>query len=155
MRERSVAAIMKTIHHVCDIEASIDAVWAALTTESGLASWWSTRVVAPPPAVGATLHFTFRGDFNPDIRIEELKPKTMLIWRCVGGHKNWDDGTFRFELEPTSSSTTRLRFWQYYAVELADDYYGIYNFNRGYYLESLSQYCSTGKGSPCIASGTL
>ncbi len=43
---------------------------------------------------------------------------------------------------------TCLRFWQYYAVELADDYYGTYNFNWGYYLESLSKFCSTGKGAP-------
>ena len=32
---------------------------------------------------------------------------------------------------------TRLRFTQDYAVELSDDDYGIYNFNWGYYLESL------------------
>jgi hypothetical protein len=43
---------------------------------------------------------------------------------------------------------TRLRFWQEYAVELADDYYGVYNFNWGYYLESLRLLCTTGTGKP-------
>jgi hypothetical protein len=43
---------------------------------------------------------------------------------------------------------TRLRFWQEYAVELADDYYGAYNFNWGYYLESLRLLCATGTGKP-------
>jgi hypothetical protein len=43
---------------------------------------------------------------------------------------------------------TRLRFWQDYAVELDDDAYGIYNFNWGYYLESLRLYCTTGMGQP-------
>jgi hypothetical protein len=42
----------------------------------------------------------------------------------------------------------RLRFWQEYAVELADDYYGVYNFNWGYYLESLRLLCVTGTGKP-------
>jgi hypothetical protein len=45
---------------------------------------------------------------------------------------------------------TRLRFWQEYAVELADDYYGVYNFNWGYYLESLRLLCVTGTGKPFI-----
>ena len=43
---------------------------------------------------------------------------------------------------------TRLRFWQDYAVELEDDYYGVYNFNWGYYLESLRLLCATGSGRP-------
>jgi hypothetical protein len=42
----------------------------------------------------------------------------------------------------------RLRFWQEYAIELADDYYGVYNFNWGYYLESLRLLCVTGTGKP-------
>ena len=139
---------MKTIHHVCDIEATPAAVWAALTSERGLASWWSTKVSAPPVEVGSVVRFTFRGDFNPEMRIEELEPDTRLVWRCVGGHENWADGTFEFRVAPGEESGTRLRFWQYYAVELADDYYGTYNFNWGYYLESLSEYCSQGKGTP-------
>lgn len=139
---------MKTIHHVCDISTKPDVVWSALTTQHGLASWWSTKVSAPTADVGSVVRFTFRGDFNPDMRIEQLRPNESLVWRCVGGHENWADGTFRFTLEPLDESRTRLRFWQDYAVELADDYYGIYNFNWGYYLESLSEYCSTGKGTP-------
>jgi hypothetical protein len=35
-----------------------------------------------------------------------------------------------------------------YAVELADDYYGVYSFNWGYYLESLRLLCATGTGKP-------
>ena len=139
---------MKIIHHVCEIDATAEAVCAALTSDRGLASWWSTKVSAPPASVGSVVHFTFRGDFNPDMKIEELIAHTRLVWRCVGGHENWADCTFKFELEPIDVSHTRLRFWQYYAVELADDYYGTYNFNWGYYLESLSEYCSTGKGTP-------
>jgi len=43
---------------------------------------------------------------------------------------------------------TRVRFWQHYATELDDDSYGIYNFNWGYYLESLRLFCETGTGKP-------
>lgn len=142
---------MKTIHHVCEVDAKPGAVWAALTSERGLASWWSTKVSAAQAAVGSVVHFTFRGDFNPDMKIEELDANKKLVWRCVGGHDKWAGGAFKFELEPIDDKRTRLRFWQFYAVELADDYYGTYNFNWGYYLESLSKYCATGKGTPYAA----
>ena len=45
------------------------------------------------------------------------------------------------------------RFWQEYATELADDYYGVYNFNWGYYLESLRQLCVDGVGKPFRPNG--
>ena len=41
-----------------------------------------------------------------------------------------------------------MRFWQHYARELDDDSYGIYNYNWGYYLESLRLLCETRAGKP-------
>lgn len=139
---------MKTIHHVLDVHAPTARVWSALTDEDGLAGWWSTKVVAPPAAVGTEAHFTFGGDFNPVMRITAIDPKRELRWRCMSGHEPWADNDFRFELESNGEDGTKIRFWQEYAVELADDYYGTYNFNWGYYLESLRLYCDTGTGKP-------
>jgi hypothetical protein len=51
-------------------------------------------------------------------------------------------------LVPLDDDRTRLRFIQGYGVELSDDAYGIYNFNRGFYLESLRLLCATGTGKP-------
>ncbi len=115
---------MKTIHHVVDIEAPAEAVWAALTAPDGLARWWSTRVDPGPAAVGGRTHWPFAGDFHPVM-------ETVAI----------EDGR------------CRLRFWQEYAVELADDYYGVYNFNWGYYLQSLRLYATTGTGKPFLPPG--
>ena len=55
---------------------------------------------------------------------------------------------FRFQLESRGEHGTKLRSWQEYAVELDDDYYDNYNFNWGYYLESLRLYCDMGTGKP-------
>ena len=141
---------MKTIHHVFEIAATPAKVWDAITTEDGLSSWWSTRVSAPDQNVGTLVKFTFRGDFNPIMKIEAVNPGKQLDWRCVDGHEKWADGTFRFQLEPADGGT-KVRFWQQYAVELADDYYGTYNYNWGYYLQSLSDYCETGTGHPFVS----
>jgi uncharacterized protein YndB with AHSA1/START domain len=139
---------VKTIHHVLDIEADGATVWSALVEPERMAAWWSTKVETPPAAVGALVHWTFAGDFNPVMKMTRLEPPHALTWECIAGHDNWQDCTFRFEVAALDDGRTRLRFWQDYAVELSDDYYGVYNFNWGYYLESLRLLCATGTGKP-------
>jgi hypothetical protein len=94
----------------------------------------------------------FAGDFNPDMKVIQFEPPSDLGWRCVGGVEQWADNTFSFGLEDRDGAT-RLRFQQDYATELSDDDYGSYNFNWGYYLESLRLYCESGRGNPFEASG--
>ena len=139
---------MKTIHHLVDVDAPVDSAWTALTRADQMAGWWSTKVDAPDTSVGTLVRWTFAGDFNPVMEIVEVSPPKLLKWRCIDGHQPWQDSTFRFQVDPLGADRTRLRFWQDYAVELADDYYATYNFNWGYYLESLRLLCSTGTGKP-------
>jgi uncharacterized protein YndB with AHSA1/START domain len=138
---------MKVIHHVVYISASRPPVFAALTTTDGLSGWWSTQVKAASD-VGGIVDFRFVDDFNPDMEIVELRPPERLVWKCVGGHEPWADNTFRFELRKDDSGRTRLGFWQNYATELDDDAFGVYNYNWGYYLDSLRLLCETGTGKP-------
>jgi uncharacterized protein YndB with AHSA1/START domain len=139
---------MKTIHHVLDIDAPIHLVWSALTEPDRLADWWSTKLEMTGSGVGDKTRWTFAGDFNPVMETTEVDSPRRLEWRCASGHKPWQDSRFRFQLETLEDGRTHLRFWQDYAIELADDYYGIYNFNWGYYLESLRLLCATGEGKP-------
>ena len=135
---------MKTIHHVLDISAGTSAVWAALTTGTGLAGWWSRQVSIE----GTQVRFVFDGDFNPAMDVVEAVDGRRLVWQCVAGHGNWQDNMFTFELAGGPDGRTRLRFTQDYATELSDDDYGVYNFNWGYYLESLRLLLTTGIGKP-------
>jgi uncharacterized protein YndB with AHSA1/START domain len=139
---------MKQIHHVVDIAAGADSVWAALTTADGLAGWWSTSVELEGGGLGAEIRFTFAGDFNPVMQVAAMEPGRSLEWLCIAGHLNWTDNTFTFELVHLDDGRCRLRFDQFYAVELSDDDFGVYNFNWGYYLESLRLLCTTGTGKP-------
>jgi len=137
---------VKIIHHVFDTTVPREKVYAALTTTEGLSGWWTT-IVKAEAAVGAVVSFTFAGDFNPEMRVTALEPPAVVRWECAGGHEPWAQNTFRFELADKAGGTA-VRFWQDYARELSDDAYGTYNFNWGYYLESLRQYCETGEGKP-------
>jgi len=142
---------MKTIIHVTDVSAARGSVFEALTTLEGLAAWWTTKVEGDAGRDGL-IDFTFGGDFNPDMQVVDFEPLSVVSWKCVGGHDPWADNTFTFQLEDRDA--TRLRFKQEYATELSDDDYGIYNYNWGYYLESLRLYCETGTGKPFQASAS-
>ncbi len=137
---------MRKIIHTVHIHATPAVVYDALTTQGGLSGWWSTRVELDP-GTGGVVQFTFHGDFHPRMKQTRLDRDRRVEWTCVGGHDNWQDNNFVFDLEDVSGET-RLRFTQEYAMELPTDVYGTYNFNWGYYLNSLKQLCETGTGAP-------
>lgn len=137
---------MKTIIHNVRIHASREAVFRALTTEPGVTGWWSTKATLHA-GEGGVIEFTFAGDFNPHMKQTRLKEAEVVEWRCIGGHANWQDNTFTFALRPIDDETSLL-FVQQYAQELDDDTYGTYNFNWGYYLESLKSFCEQSVGKP-------
>ncbi len=141
---------MKTILHTCDIgSGEFEEVFRALATEDGLAGWWTTKVSADV-RVGGVIDFTFGATFNPDMEITKLDPAGFVKWKCLGGHDPWLGNTFEFRLERREHGTT-LFFRQEYAQELNDEEYGRYNYNWGYYLESLRLLVETGRGKPYLA----
>ena len=137
---------MKKILHVVTIKSPRETVYKAITMQKGLASWWSTKVTVEN-GVGGVADFTFGGDFNPDMKVTKLEDNKAVHWMCVSGHDNWQDNTFSFELSDTEEGTM-LMFTQIYAQELDDVTYGVYNYNWGYYLDSLREYLEDGKGKP-------
>ena len=136
---------MKKIIHFLRIHAAPESVFNAITTEAGLSSWWSTAVSIDQ--TDSVIHFRFAGDFNPDMKVTKIEANRLVEWSCTAGHDNWQENTFSFELREISSETN-LMFVQVYAQELSDEVYGTYNFNWGYYLQSLKLLCETGKGTP-------
>ncbi len=137
---------MKTIIHTFPVEADRDVVYRALTTEEGVTGWWTTKATVEP-GEGGVIQFTFHGDFHPQMKQTRLVKDEFVEWKCIGGHPNWQDNEFRFALRGGDGSTS-VQFVQQYANELDDDTYGTYNFNWGYYLNSLLTYCETGTGTP-------
>jgi uncharacterized protein YndB with AHSA1/START domain len=137
---------MKTIIHFFHIHSRPQKVYEALTTEVGLSGWWTTSVTIEP-AAQEVVHFRFAGDFNPDMQVTKAGQDQGVEWKCIAGHNNWKDNTFSFCLQDEDGETSLL-FTQHYASELNDEVYGSYNFNWGWYLASLKEYCETGKGKP-------
>lgn len=140
---------MKAIIHAVHIHAAPAEVFHALTTAAGLQKWWTTQVQAEERE-GGVISFTFAGDFNPQMKQTRLELDRLVEWLCVSGHPNWQDNTFAFALEDRRGETL-VMFSQGYARELSDEVYGTYNFNWGYYLNSLKMLCERGAGVPFTA----
>ena len=134
---------MKKILHMVTIKAPAKDVYDAITTQQGLSSWWVTRVALSDTQVD----FNFMEGMTPNMKIEQAEAGSLLRWRCVGGHDNWLDNTFTFALSE-GEGAVNLMFTQDYAQELPDPVYGMYNYNWGYYLDSLREYCEKGEGKP-------
>jgi uncharacterized protein YndB with AHSA1/START domain len=137
---------MKQIIHAVHIHAAPSSVYRALTTEAGLTHWW-TKKVQVEERQGGIIRLTFAGDFHPQMKQTLLDSDRSVEWLCVAGHTNWLDNTFTFTLEERKGETL-LMFSQDYARELSNEVYGTYNFNWGYYLNSLKLFCEKGVGTP-------
>lgn len=137
---------MKTIIHAVNINGSTAKVFDAIGGRA-ITDWWSTKVEANQE-VGSHVRWTFEEGFNPVMEIEALEPDRLVRWRCIDGHEPWQDNTFEFAISESDVGGTLLQFRQEYAQELDDVSYGIYNFNWGYYLESLRLLVAEGKGKP-------
>ncbi|CAN5389995.1 SRPBCC domain-containing protein [soil metagenome] len=132
-----------SIRQLYHINAPKQKVYEAITTIDGLKNWWTTQVEGSAET-GGTLQFNF-GDFKgPLMKVTELKPTEKLGWECVGETQEWKGNTFTFSLDENEGKT-RVRF-SHDGWEAQDDFYASCCYSWGRYLESLRQYCQTGKG---------
>lgn len=138
---------MNLIHHVFEIQAPPETVFASITTADGLSSWWTTKVTADAAERGSLFLFAFRGPFNPQFRITEIESPSFVCWEGVGGHDTWGATWLRFQLDRCDLGTM-VRFWHQMGAERSDDAVASANFTWGYYLDSLRLLCETGQGKP-------
>lgn len=136
---------MDRIVHVLEIDTNPRQVFLALTLPDKLRQWWTTQVETD--TTRAVLRFGFDEAFSPHMRIEEQQQDREVTWHCVSGPDNWEESTLTFGLEGNDQSTL-LTFVQDFAEEMSEVAYGRYNFNWGYYLDSLRLFCETGRGKP-------
>lgn len=135
----------KSIFHRLRIEAPVEKVYEALTTQKGLAGWWTTDTLAKPEA-DSILRFAFGADYYKEMKVEELKPYSKVKWLCVKGYEDWMGTTLSFELEPHAKGAVLLFHhdgWKDYTPAFASCSY-----DWALFLRSLKFLCETGKGFP-------
>jgi uncharacterized protein YndB with AHSA1/START domain len=157
---------MPNIRHTVLIEAEVESVYAAITTQEGLAGWWTPHAIAKPE-INTITRFPFGPDYFKEMKITALLPFRQVTWTCIAGAEEWIGTTLSFELEAGNKATlldshpevrgqleqlrgdqaTLLLFhhddWKGYTPMFAEC-----NYTWGQFLRSLKLLCETGKGRP-------
>ena len=136
---------MAAINHRVGIAGSVEAVYAALTTDAGLSCWWThdTRGAGAP---GSIIHFRFNGG-GPDFEVVELQPGRRVRWRYAGHEPDaWEGTEVLFELEPVADQVF-VRF-SHSGWPAATDFLAHCSTKWAVFLLSLKDMIETGEGRP-------
>jgi uncharacterized protein YndB with AHSA1/START domain len=97
--------------HRIEIAAPVEKIYRALTTEEGIKGWWTTDVKLEDKAGGKAIFGFMKHSVEFQMRIEELKPPSLVRWKCEGGKSpDWIGTTQEFVLEPRTDGEVWLKF---------------------------------------------
>ena len=95
---------MAGIHHRIGIKGFSENIYMALTTNSGIASWWTTDTTGAGE-VGSVLKPRFNGQ-GPDFLIAELELNKVVRWKHAGpAPESWIGTEVLFELHEAEDQT--------------------------------------------------
>lgn len=126
------------------IHAPKEKVYEAITTIKGLSHWWTTQTTGECKP-GSIIHFRF-GTVGNDMKVLSQRACEWLLWECVDGPDDWLGTRISFQLDENGNKAkTRVRF-EHSGWKNANDFFAACTFTWGRFMESLRQYCQTGKG---------
>lgn len=135
------------MYHGIEIEARPERVFDALTTEKGLSGWWTSVSSLKEPVEGATTEFRFNnGEVVFTMRVDELLSPKLVLWKCVGGPKEWKGTRLRWEISKNKNGST-LEF-THSKWKSVDDYFRMCNSTWGELMYRLKGYAETGESNP-------
>lgn len=136
---------MNSIWHRLTIKASPEVLYDALTTQEGLAGWWTPETTATPET-DSIARFAFGPDYYKEMKVIALDPAKQVQWRCITGYEDWIGTTVTFDIEPHQHGAVlsfRHEGWKAYTNGFASCSY-----DWAMFLRSLRILCETGKGLP-------
>ena len=136
------------LHKVGIKSASLNEVYAALTTVEGLSAWWTTRTQGETPGrsnVGGVLQFRF-GAGGFDMRVLELQPVKRVLWQVVDGPEEWIGTKISFDLDQRDDWTIVL--FKHEGWKEPVEFMHHCSTKWAIFLLSLKSLLETGKGAP-------
>ena len=157
---------MPNIRHAIWINATIEVVYLAISTQTGLSSWW-TPFTEAKAEIGTVARFTFGNGYFKAMEIKTLEPFQSVKWYCIAGADEWIDTSISFDLvfgqqdallviypemrgqfEQGTSDSGTLLFFQHDDWKVQSSMFAECNYTWGAFLRSLKLLCETGKGKP-------
>ena len=133
---------MPDIRHLVYIKSTPEKIYEAITTQQGIASWWSVHNNAKPE-VGSIYRISFGGDYYKDIKITGLVPNQKVTWEILNAHPEWLNTAVTFEIS-VDPNGAELRF-NHSNWKDATDMFGQCNHHWGLYLQNLKIFAETGQ----------
>jgi uncharacterized protein YndB with AHSA1/START domain len=92
------------------IDAPAADIYRAITTQEGLASFWTSDVTAEPE-VGASLRFGFvEAPVDLQMTVTALEPDREVRWACQGPWPNWTGTDVSWTIDATESGEKLVVF---------------------------------------------
>lgn len=136
---------MSDIRHLVRIQSSPEKVHAALTTQDGLAAWWTPNVTARPE-VGSSASFHFGPTYFKEMKIVTLVPSKEVSWKCTVATEEWLNTDIHFHIRPYEKGVEL--FFEHNNWRSITEMFSQCSFDWAMFLRSLKSYCETGKGMP-------
>jgi uncharacterized protein YndB with AHSA1/START domain len=138
-----------------EIQTTPAKLFAALTTDTGIAAWWTKAKTSA--SVGAINEFAFGTDVVT-FRTETLEPGKAVGWAAAQVPADWKSTKVLFDISQDKSGTVVLRF-SHRGFETMTPMVAFTGYAWAQYLRSLKLYLETGTGEPSgspasIAAGT-
>jgi len=138
---------MASLYHGIEIEASLDKVFAAITSQNGLSSWWTADCKVPEPEVGSIVEFGFNGHSVVfKMRVDKVVPSKLVVWKCVGGPKEWKGTGLRWEISKVKGGG-ELHF-THFNWKANDDHFRMCNSTWDELMYRLKDYAENGTTNP-------
>jgi uncharacterized protein YndB with AHSA1/START domain len=158
---------MPDIHQRLLINAQVEIVFDAITTQKGLAAWWTPAAIATPD-INSIARFPFGAKYFKEMKVNELTPPTQLKWTCIAGAEEWIGTTISFELQSYQKETLltshpefgdqlqqqnnadagTVLIFQHRDWKAYTPMFGECSYTWGRFLRSLKLFCETGHGRP-------
>ena len=139
--------------HQVNVKASPATIYEAVSTQRGLASFWTSDSKAES-RVGSVATFGFGGP-SQRMKIDELAPGKRVKWTALADFPNWGDTTVTWDIHPADNGQTSVTFKHAnWPPSVSADDLGSINFTWGMVVDRLREYAETGKPVPYFAFAT-
>lgn len=88
---------MPAIRQQVLITSPSSVVFKALTTQQGLAAWWTPDAQAQP-IINSVARFPFGAGYCKEMKITQLAPPSLVEWFCIAGADEWVGTPLSFSL---------------------------------------------------------
>lgn len=135
-----------------DVAADTDDVYETLTTQDGLAAFWTPDVTASPEP-GSTLRFGFEpAPIDLEVTLEAADPGERVVWVVGETWPHWSGTTvtWSFADSPEDGATRVVMVHDGFPDDYPDAEFGSVAFTWSLVVGALQRYHRTGTADPAL-----